>query len=693
MNHISKVEAFSRPEFVPLVSKNHCHLLLASGCDVRQTHNLYCRDNAKVKLMKLISAAVHGYKRFGQKSTINLDGKLIAVIGPNEAGKSSFLKALQHLNHHNAFIKSGASQELTRGMQISDEQGIVEATFLLEEADKNAVAHIEDTSKIRWVNIYKTVTGGFFSTLSPRPVRDLSRRQRMVKALQDIRKELEESGIKIDSEEQDDLFLRVDKLIASINVSDEMLPKVVVKEIRSVAAMFLSSGLAAVVEPLQKLAEELNSLATDEEDTPNNSALQILFKRRPQFLFFDDEARSLQSEYNLDEAGENPPAALANLARLANLDIKSLKIALDEGDQGQVETIIDAANGGLRKVFFTSWSQADVTVRLRISERVLYILVGGSGTSYVDIAERSDGLRQYVSLLTFVSLKKTEQTPILLVDEVESHLHYDAQADLVQMLARQELATKVIYTTHSVGCLPEDLGTGVRLIEANSRTTSAIRNWFWETNEPGFSPLLFGIGAKTLAFLPVRFALVTEGPTDFILLPTLFREATGKSYIGFQVVPGLSVADEADIGILENGAPRTAYLVDSDKGGRDLHRQLLHAGIPKERIFRLRDNKNLGLVLEDFIDADVYLNAVNEELRRSHGETFSFPVSELPVTARPKAVEQWCKSNSINAPNKRAVAYRIIEQRGERQILSSSHQTQMKQIYEDIERALAMSKA
>lgn len=162
----------------------------------------------------------------------------------------------------------------------------------------------------------------------------------------------------------------------------------------------------------------------------------------------------------------------------------------------------------------------------------------------VAIAERSDGLRQYVSLLAFATLEKTEQPPILLIDEAEAHLHYDAQADLVQMFARQELATKVIYTTHSVGCLPEDLGTGVRLVEMNSPTTSIIRNWFWETDEPGFSPLLFGIGAKALAFMPVRFALITEGATDIILLPTLFREATGKSSLGFQVVPGLSVADE-----------------------------------------------------------------------------------------------------------------------------------------------------
>jgi predicted ATP-dependent endonuclease of OLD family len=61
-------------------------------------------------------------------------------------------------------------------------------------------------------------------------------------------------------------------------------------------------------------------------------------------------------------------------------------------------------------------------------------------------------------------VRSSEHVPILLLDEIETHLHYDAQADLAQMLAKQEIVAKVIYTTHSMGCLPEDLGTGVRFI-------------------------------------------------------------------------------------------------------------------------------------------------------------------------------------------------------------------------------------
>ena len=117
--------------------------------------------------------------------------------------------------------------------------------------------------------------------------------------------------------------------------------------------------------------------------------------------------------------------------------------------------------------------------------------------------------------------------PILLIDEADIHLHYDAQADLIQMLSHQQQAAQVIYTTHSAGCLPKDLGTGVRLVEPNKdQERSGVENWPWQKDQ-GFGPLLLGMGASTLAFVPTRAALIGEGGSEIVLLPTLIREAVG----------------------------------------------------------------------------------------------------------------------------------------------------------------------
>lgn len=283
-------------------------------------------------------------------------------------------------------------------------------------------------------------------------------------------------------------------------------------------------------------------------------------------------------------------------------------------------------------------------------------------------------------------MEDVQQAPILLIDEAETHLHYDAQADLVQVLAKQDVVSKVIYTTHSIGCLPEDLGTGVRLVEIDKSDThvSTVQNWFWQSPRPGFSPLLFGMGASTLAFIPVRNAVITEGPSDIILWPTLLREAINKSYLGFQIVPGLSEATRPEIIELDHEAPSTAYLVDSDKGGDKLVKKLIEGGISKDRIFRIPTTDRRELVVEDLVDRSIYLDAVNEELRRSNGIDISFPSSKMPAEGRTRAVKDWCKAKGIDPPSKRAVAYHILEFGIGRSILTKRYQAPLRELYSDI---------
>jgi predicted ATP-dependent endonuclease of OLD family len=249
--------------------------------------------------------------------------------------------------------------------------------------------------------------------------------------------------------------------------------------------------------------------------------------------------------------------------------------------------------------------------------------------------------------------------PILLVDEVEQHLHYDAQADVIQMLSKQEGAQKIIYTTHSIGCLPNDLGCGVKVI-VKTGPDSAIKQSFWDSNRPGYYPLLSGMGAFSLAFIPLRMAVVGEGPSEMLLLPTLLREVTGKPSLPYQVLPGLSVANAASLSDLDGEAPRVLYLVDSDDGGREIKKTLRKANISPKKIVDLSEQQDT-LVIEDLIDPATYVASANILIRKKRPDGPSIPDDALTGPNIPLQLKHWCKQNNVEELGKMAVAYQLLE--------------------------------
>ncbi len=514
--------------------------------------------------MDIIWAQIQGYKRFEQQSKINVENKLIALIGPNESGKSSVLAALMHLNSDEEFVDSGSNHELTRGIDIADDQIVVKGAFHLTNSDRDKISNIRGGSDVKWFYIEKYADGEVINSVQPKPSRDLSIRKNAFLTFQkpNIKNTLFEIiEKKADSTQQID----IDDFIEALESEEENLPEDIVATLQYIYNEFKIAIQHSSSAIHQKILSLLNQLIENEKDSPSIRSIRILKKLLPDFLFFSDEDRNLKPEYDMNEPFTS---ALSNLANLAGLDLTKLKNAINSDDQGKVETLVQQSNEKLYKIFEEAWSQSGILVHLSINNKLLHILVRNKDNAYNSIAERSEGLKHFVALLAFVSTKeKKNQKPILLIDEAENQLHYDEQADHVKMFAKQQIASKIIYSTHSIGCLPEDLGCSVRLMEPleNKPDRSKIKNWFWDSESVGFSPVLFGIGAKTMAYIPVRNALFAEGATDFILLPSLFREVTNRSYLGFQILPGLSEVSKENVPLLEYGAPNVAYLVGTEK--------------------------------------------------------------------------------------------------------------------------------
>ena len=156
------------------------------------------------------------------------------------------------------------------------------------------------------------------------------------------------------------------------------------------------------------------------------------------------------------------------------------------------------------------------------------------------------------------------------------------------------------------------LARGVRVVEQIGVGRSKLENGYWHKGA-GFQPLLASMGAAAVSFTPTRRALITEGPADAILYPSLFREALSANKLDFQVAPGLSIVAKAGLAELDHEAGRVGYLVDGDPGGLQLKSDLIAAGVPADRIFDLTHGAE-ALEVEDLIDTRLYVDCVNQEL-------------------------------------------------------------------------------
>jgi energy-coupling factor transporter ATP-binding protein EcfA2 len=603
--------------------------------------------------MDLANVYIQGFKRFRARSNFKTNGKVVAIVGANEAGKSSLLQALAHLGNDDAPVPG----EISRGSRR--EEFLIEGRFFLSQEELE-LAGLQAAS---WLVVRKVVSGSRSYDVAPAPPkRDLTHRGRLWQLL-NFAITNKRFRARIDDDADEDLDDRWDEVSPILQSDEEDLSdddqNTVSELVQLVERLTIDKDAATIKKIPGSLADFISGEA---QPNPRKYALEALTSRIPEFIVFEDEDRDLQSEYSIPALGEAVPSALDSLCVLAELDVPELVQAQERGDTAYLTTLEHSANDNLRLHFGENWQQSGVRVTLRIQGEVLAVQVVNEQAEFTSFAERSDGLRQFVALQAF-STCNWSGLPILLIDEAEQKLHYDAQADLVQMLARQRVASKVIFTTHSAGCLPEDLGNGVRLTRPSVefRTQSEIVNKFWADNEPGFAPLLFGMGASTLAFFPTRNAVMVEGPSDMLLLPTMFREALSTDVLGFQFVPGLSFSDDVFHAPVLGKKSGVLFLTDGDSGGESIRTRLLSMRVERKNVFSLRSRDGNAVDVEDFVDCDLIVAGVNALLRKFHGAVTPLAKRELVAKHRMAAVETWFKRSTNTELPKVELAYEILE--------------------------------
>ncbi len=614
--------------------------------------------------MRLISARIQGFGRLVD-TKINLDSKVIAIVGPNEAGKTTLLKALAQVDSDAAV----SAPQRSRAVAVEDGMTVVSLEYVLDDEDRDALADLDLAEPPQSMTVGRKAAGGTV-TIDIRslpmkalaPLKDAAKaagRASKVKGLDnwiDPETTYADPGSDVPRDYRAELSAVVDGADAFLADPTSNLPEDILDTARSLLAATLDTrGSTSLRSALDRI------VAWGEREDPGPEARTRLWNRTPGFLLFEEADRNIQSAYTLDETlVQEVPAALGNLAGMAGLRLGELLTFVQTEDIARRDTRIAQANTRLDEIFADAWKQAHLAVQFSVDGPLLRIVLREDGDSITVFDERSAGLRMFVALIAFLKVHGSSRAVVLLIDEAENHLHIDAQADLVNMFVTQEHAIKIVYTTHSPACLPPDLGSGIRSVvpRSDDHQISDVRNNFWQ-GAAGYSPLMLAMGAAAAAFTPVRCVVLAEGATEMILLPTLVRAATGEGSLPYQIAPGLSEVPKDFYPSLDFEGAKVAYLLDGDKGGDDLEKGLVNAGVPKNLVCRLA-----VAGAENLLKAESYGAAVSALLVECN---LGQAIPKLPELGEAsggswaKEIGEWVKGQGLKAPSKVAVANWLIE--------------------------------
>lgn len=617
--------------------------------------------------MRLVKAEFSGFGRLAQ-GKVNLDNKVIAIVGPNEAGKTTLLKALAYIDNGMAL----SVPERSRGAspEIGDNHVVVKVQYILNDDDRAEVSdlNLEEAPKTLWLS--RTAgPGATVVRVEPTPRKALAPLRTALKAVSRAATKKELSSLDYvkpddsDEEEADERRLtfrqRLSEAIQKVAEDSDKGTFVETATELGPASWIAELDEYGIAGPIRDALDEVNRWLIRKD--PASTVEERLHNVSPDILLFSEEDRTLSSTYTLsDEVISKTPAALANVARMAELSLSGLWKTVNNGDEGARETFIENANQKLQSKFADAWKQSNITVHLKIEGPVLAIRIKQDGKTVTQFGERSAGLQMFVALVAFLAAREQTVPPILLIDEAETHLHIDAQADLVNTFMRQQQASKIIYTTHSPACLPPDLGSNIRAVlpDKEHGNRSTIEGSFWH-GVAGFSPLMLAMGAGAAAFSTARYVVLAEGASEMLLLPSLIKAAVGLDDLEYQVAPGISETPASMYPELDLVGARVAFLVDGDMGGIDLRKALIKGGVPDSQIVQLGT-----VTLENLLDRDSYREVLSKLLAEANPNDQIPLLPDLPDSnkeAWPKVIEAWAGTNHLKLPGKRVVASRLVE--------------------------------
>ncbi len=632
--------------------------------------------------MKLKRFHVQNFRNVTDSGWVEL-GDILTLVGKNESGKTSILKALWKFNPFEEQPYS-LDREWPRGRrkERSPEQIVVETEFVFDDGEKAELASIhESASTVTGVRIKKDYKGTFSYTFLPTDPADKHDIKWVISVIK------EKIGTVPDGASdhfKNQYNQALETFIQQVRDNDGSAYAVAnAAAFKAVYAPFHHTNNPQRQADQQAIAALNNALdaavAELKTEPPLRRAIDTAHEWLPTFIYMDDY-RIFTGAAQLDQVQQRfrdkKPAdedyTIRLIMKQAGLDLDQEVEKGKAKDREQRMLDMNDASLTLTNEIAHRWSQKKYEIRFEADGQQLIMFVKDvESPALVPLEERSKGFKWFFSFdMLFMSETSGDfANSVILLDEPGLHLHAAAQRDLLERMKAYAKDNQLIYTTHLPFMVDFAHLDSIYICEERPNEGVKVHQDWASAGKDARFTLQAALGLSWSQSLFVgRYNLVVEGVTDFWFLSTiseLMRQA-GKEGLDEELVitPAGGASKVAYIGTILRGQElRVAVLLDSDPEGKSAYEQLVHQWILEENHVLM-----LGPVLgakgdrclEDMFAEDCYLGFVVESYKKELGKNkLSLPPEEgRPIVHR---VEAALQATGVEVFNKGRVAKRIMK--------------------------------
>lgn len=580
--------------------------------------------------MKLKTVRVMNYRSIKDTGDIDIERQKTILVGPNEAGKSAILQAIQQLNRPDGVPKLDALRDyprslyndITRGKVDPAQTKVVTATFEVEDRDRETLpADFRDKVSSYTYTRYLDNSGTHTCDLPA-----------IGTTLNQIQKELDRIASHIDArvsaesgtesnKSTSDLEAALAGINARRNLTEDERGKVrgwLKKQIGHIeAGSSIEERYDAVIDALDFADGADEVLSSLHKQMPVFVLSNNYFRVRPRIHLAHLHQRVSQKLMD-DDKYDYGNLCLLKLLGFNALELAKAGTVTDEQRRDASDTNLaaierraderqyqlDAASARLTEEIRSIWNpnpdraEAD-RLRVLADGQYLKVVVEDDLGVSVELDQRSEGFQWLVSFFVvfFAEAEDNYENAILLLDEPGVSLHALKQREFQKTITRLSENNQTIFTTHSPFLVGSDELDLVRVVEMTDRKIGTKVHTTVTSSDPaGLLPLQEALGydlAQSLFTKKKNFIL--EGLTDYWYIDAVSNllNAAGKTHLDPKIalIPAGTASKITYFAtILHAHNLKVAALLDSDRAGDNVAKQevLVHT-LKQKAILRTKD--------------------------------------------------------------------------------------------------------